>query len=292
MKKQVQDSNKYQESAEKKIENKDNPGAAGDAEKAAEELAKAQKKLEDLLRQDREEELERLLGKLQGRIELMIRLQREINNGTLSLKTEEEQQKLDKRLVSQKSNDLAGKESKLITDEARVTLELINTDGSSVAFATVLSQVISDMESVERRLKDSDLGPVTIEKEEVIIRMLEDMLEAVRKKQDDQKKKPPMPPMPPGQPPPPMPPVDPKLLDDIAELKLIRSMQVRLNSLTENYGKEYKGLEQAPTPIEAKNDLERKKLEAVQSEYKDLAKRQEELAKIVRDKALGKNKAN
>ena len=84
-KKQVQDAEYKMKQAEEKIARKDNKDASDDQGKAIQDLEKAKKNLEDLLRQLREEELERLLAALQGRCEKMLAMQIQVQIGTESV---------------------------------------------------------------------------------------------------------------------------------------------------------------------------------------------------------------
>jgi hypothetical protein len=86
------------------------------------------------------------------------------------------------------------------------------------------------------------------------------------------------------------PPPDPKLIDLLAELKMIRSMQKRVNARTELYGKQYSG-EQAPPPEKASSEEERERYDRIQTELKDLSKRQKKIGKVTHDIATGKNEA-
>jgi len=100
------------------------------------------------------------------------------------------------------------------------------------------------------------------------------MIDALSKKQQDMQQMPmdPMPPMPP------MPPPDPKLLDKLAELKLIRSMQNRLNDRTEMYSRIFPGQEQPPAL-----DVNTRR------EIGDLAERQETIYNITNKLQKGDN---
>ena len=69
---------------------------------------------------------------------------------------------------------------------------------------------------------------------------------------------------------------------------MIRNMQLRVNRMTETYGKEYKG-EQAPAPERA-TPQERQKVEDLQKELKGLAERQEKIYEVTNDLYKGKNK--
>src|SRR5262249_40493443 len=72
---------------QKKAEGKIAEGKPADAMKnqadAIAKMEEAKKKLENLLRQMREEEIERVLAALQGRCEKMLRLQQEVLAGTI-----------------------------------------------------------------------------------------------------------------------------------------------------------------------------------------------------------------
>jgi len=69
------------------------------------------------------------------------------------------------------------------------------------------------------------------------------------------------------------PPQDQKLLDKIAELKMIKAMQLRVNARTELYGKTYLG-EQAMT-------------EPIRIELRELAGRQERIFEVTNKMAKG-----
>jgi hypothetical protein len=135
------------------------------------------------------------------------------------------------------------------------------------------------METVAARLRKTDTGIVTVTIEDQIIDTLKEMIEALKKAQADNKKKsqgggg--------GQPPP------DRLLDLLAELKMIRSMQKRVNARTELYGKQYAG-EQAPPPEQGSNSEEKERYERIQTELKDLSKRQQKIGKVTHDIATGK----
>ena len=242
-KKQIQDANKYQKSAEKKID-PDNEGAAKDQGDAINKLKQVKKDLEELLRQLREEETERLLAKLQERCQRMLDLQLQVLDGTITLKgkIETHKDKTPDRNDKIESLGLAKIEGEIVK-EADLAILMLEAEGSAVAFPEVFQQVREDMINVKKRLTIADAGNVTIAIEKDIVATLKEMIEALKKAQKQQK---PMPPKP-GQPPPPKPPGDQKLLDLIAELKMIRSMQLRVNRRTKIYGEQYKG-EQAADP--------------------------------------------
>ena len=271
-KKQVEDANYKQKQAEDNIAKENKKGASDDMGKAIDDLEKAKKKLEDLLNQIREEELERLLAALQARCEKMLAMQIQVLAGTETVfkAIESHKDKKPARADQQKSLQLSDDEKEIVA-EATKAIEMLEAEGSAVAFPEVFKQVREDMKHVQRRLGVVDTGVVTQAIEKDIIDTLKEMIEALKKARQelDNKKNPPS-----NNPPPP--PQDQKLLDQIAELKMIRSMQIRVNSRTEIYGKQYNG-EQAGEP-------------AIVRELRNLSERQERIFEVTNRIAKGDNK--
>ncbi|MHB1422289.1 MAG: hypothetical protein ACYC3I_03640 [Gemmataceae bacterium] len=282
IKKQIQEAEKYQERAEDNLRKDNRKDAPDDEQTALDKLNQAKKALEDLLRQLREEEIERLLARLEARCRRMLALQIGVRDDTVALdkviKTTDPNDSLTVRSNRQASNGLSDREEEIVK-EARAGLALLEAEGSAVAFAEVFSQVKGDMETVAARLRRTDTGVVTVTIEEQIIDTLKEMIEALKKAQSNKKSQ--------GggggggQAPQP-------LLDLLAELKMIRSMQKRVNSRTELYGKQYAG-EQAPPPEKGSTPDEREHYEQIQKELKDLSKRQQTIGKVTHDIATGKN---
>src|SRR5262249_29847386 len=154
-----------------------------------------------------------------------------------------------------------------IVAEADKAIAIIDTEGTAVAFSEVFRQVRNDMAHVSNRLHRTDVGPETQLIEQDIITMLSEMIEALKKaRQDNQNRNNPGPQ---GEPPP------PGLIDLLAELRLIRSMQLMVNNRTAVWGKRYQGEQAAEPPI-------------IQ-ELKDLAHRQDRIYDIMNKIAKGKN---
>jgi hypothetical protein len=262
-KKQIQDSEKYSKEAEKKIGVKDNPGAGDDQKEVVNKLNEAKRDLERLLQQMREEELERLLGELIGRCQLMLRMQEEVLVGTLDVhdKIEKRPGKVPDRLDKIDSNGLSKKEGEIVK-AADLAIQMLEAEGTAVAFPEVFQQVREDMVNVQKRLALTDAGDVTIAIEKDIIATLKEMIDALKQAQKDQKAKKSDPKDSKSQPPN----QNKKLLELIAELKMIRSMQIRVNKRTETYGNEYKG-EQAAEP-------------RIVRELQDLSNRQDRIAEV------------
>ena len=147
-------------------------------------------------------------------------------------------QEADAREQAGRSEALSDHEGEIVM-EANKAIEMLEAEGSAVAFPEVFQQVREDMKHVQRRLGVTDVGDVTQAIEQDIIDTLKEMIEALKKAKQELENKKNNPP-PPGQPPPPQ---DQKLLDQIAELKMIRSLQIRVNTRTETYGKMYQAKE-------------------------------------------------
>jgi hypothetical protein len=285
VKKHIEEANKQQEKAEKDLNQKKNQDAVAKQDKALEQLKYAKKRLEDLLKQTREEEIERLLAALQARCERMLALQIGVRDSTVTLDKDIDK-KDPSREQQQNSNVLSDREEEIIR-EASKAINIIQAEGSAIAFAEVFLQVRSDMTTVATRLRRTDTGVVTQTVENDIIATLQEMVEALKKARKDNKNQQQQQQRAGQQ----GSPQDQRLIDMLAELKMIRSMQLRVNSRTEVYGKQYEG-EQAPTPALATEAKIREQYEMIQRELRDLGERQLKIEKVTSDIAKGKNKAN
>jgi hypothetical protein len=258
--------------AKRKLEEAERRGAAADQQKAIEELKQAKAALEEILRQLREEEVERVLAMLEGRFRKMLQLQVEVYEGTIALDRIPEEER--DRNTEIESGKLSKKEAN-ISAEAEKTLTLLREEGSSVAFPESVEQLREDMDQVTARLGRTNIGSITQGVEQDIVKSLEEMVAALQKAQKEQQK---------GgqqkggkkgnggqqQ--------DQPLVNAIAELKMIRALQMRVNTRTERYSKLLAdGTEQAEAP-----DL----VEAV----KRLSEREERIHKTTRDIVVGRNK--
>jgi hypothetical protein len=269
--KRIREANYDQHRAESKIDKGDKPGSKKEQDEAVRKLEEAKKKLEDLLRQLREEEMERLLANLQARCEKMLAMQVNVQEGTIRVAKEIDraEDKKPSRDQQQDSLRLSDREKDIVT-EATKAIEMLEAEGSAVAFPEVFQQVREDMKNVQGRLGVVDVGKVTQGTEQDIIDTLKEMIEALKKARQELENKKSQPNM--SQPPPN---VDQKLLDQIAELKMIRSMQIRVNNRTQLYGREYEG-EQAMMP-------------RIRDELHQLSDRQERIFEVTNRIAKGDN---
>jgi thiamine pyrophosphate-dependent acetolactate synthase large subunit-like protein len=169
----------------------------------------------------------------------MLAMQIEVRDGTLTVDQliKKNQDAKPNRENQQFSVKLADREGEIIV-EADKALDLLKGEGTAVAFPEVFQQVREDMIHVQRRLNGTDVGSITVGIENDIIATLEEMIKALEKQQQqlDQKKSKQGQPQQQQQQQ-----QDQKLLDQIAELKMIRAMQMRVNNRTAEYGKTYTG---------------------------------------------------
>ena len=253
---------------------KDNRAKASDEQaKAIEKMEQARQELEKRLKQLREQELERLLANLEQRVGKMLAMQIEVKGvtGTIDGQIMKNPDQKPRPIDFQNSQKQEDREAEIIA-EADKAIELLRNEGSAVAFPAVFEEVRQDMSRVKERLHNANVGADTQALEQDIIEVLTQMKEALKKAQQELGKSPPMPP---GEPPPSGDQLK-KLLDEIAELKLIRQQQQLVNTRTTRYGERFKG-EQA-------DELQIKK------ELKDLGERQEKIESMINNLVTGKNK--
>ncbi|MBX9788026.1 MAG: hypothetical protein K2Y37_03860 [Pirellulales bacterium] len=255
--------------AQERLEKAKRDEAADEQQAALRELEQAKAELERILRQMREEEMARTLAQLEARFRKMLEEQVVIYEGTL---------RLDRvpAAARGRSHEIEGGrlsrgESQLVL-EADKALAILREDGTAVAMPEAVLEVRQDMEQVTLRLAQLQVDELTQGIEQDIIAALEEMIEALEKAQDEleQQRNEQQPPGQPGEP------QEPPLVDQLAELKMIRSLQMRINRRTQTYGRLVEG-EQASRP---------ELLEALQQ----LAERQERLERSTHDIATGKNK--
>jgi hypothetical protein len=257
------------EQAQKRLEQAERQGAAADQDKALRELEAAKAELERILRQLREEEMERALALLEARFRKMLDMQLQVYEGT---------QRLDHVPAEQRNHDDEIEAGRLSRSEAAIVLEadkalvLLREEGTSVAFPEAVEQMRQDMQQIVLRLAQVKVGDVTQALEEDVIEALEEAIAAVQKALEDLEQNR----TPPGEPPPPGEPQDPPLVDQLAELKMIRSLQARVKRRTERYSKMIEG------PQADQADL----IAALVR----LSDRQERIEKATRDLSTGRNR--
>lgn len=271
--KKIQEAGYDQKSAEDKIAKAQTPDALKKQADAIAKMEEAKKKLENLLRQMREEEIERVLAALQARCEKMLMMQQQVLVGTLDVDAgvQKNADKKPTRENIQAAQGLSDKEKEIV-QECNKCIDILQAEGSAVAFPEVFQQLRADMMHVQKRLDLGDVQDVTQGIEKDIIESLKEMIEALKKAREDNQSEPGKD----GKPGKSGKPADPKLLELVQELKMVRALQKRVNDRTDFYGKRFPG-EQAADP-------------QVVRELRSLADRQQRIQEIVSRIAKGDNK--
>ncbi|MFN9367759.1 MAG: hypothetical protein ACK6CT_03180 [Planctomycetia bacterium] len=201
--------------------------ARRDQERAVEELATARSALEELLRQMREQEVERLLVQLGARLREMLRVEREVLAGIDRLAAAPGSGR-ERELESAR----LGREQAAVGTEATKAVALLRDDGSAVAIPQALEGIRDDATQAAARLARGAIDGTTRSLCQDLVAGLEELLAAVERAaaQDRQAKEA-------GgmqgggagqrqeQP----------LVDKLAELKMIRSLQGKVNARTKKY---------------------------------------------------------
>ena len=261
------------EEAQKKLEQAQKEGAVEKQEEALRELEKAKSELEEILRQLREEEEKRKLAQLEVRFKKMLELQKSIYDSTLRL--DERLKKNDGKdtdgALSVESVRLSGRENDVYMEGTKALL-LLQEDGTAVAMTEALASAVEDIEGVIELFNKANVGVSNQTRQENIIATLEELLEAVKrelKDMEDKEQQNQDGESPGGE-------MMEALVDQLAELKMIRSMQMRINKTTQRCQKLITGAAaEDPEVINVLNEL---------------SVREERLRQILHDISIGKNK--
>lgn len=244
--------------AQEKLEALEKDPAAKEQEKAIAELRKAIEELEEVLRQLREEERIERLASLESRCRKMLEMQQVVLEGTTRLELVpsdsrtrvEEQQAL---ALSRKEEEIAG--------EAEQALLVLREDGTAIAFFEAFVQIRDDVRRIVSLLAKAETGLLTQGIESDVIATLEEMVTALKKEIAESKAGKQKPGEGKAE--------NPPLVEKLAELKLVRAMQARVNQRTEKIA--------SLTEPEERADIH--------AILRDLAERQDRIHAITRDLA-------
>jgi len=244
-------------------------GSTDAQQEALANLEKVKARLEAILRQLREEEDELLLASLEARFQKLRKAQMQVNVETVRLaKTVA----ADRSRHDDRSIALSRDEREIIVD-AEKALNLLKEEGSSVAFPEAVEQMRDNMILVANQLNKGDTGNTTQLIEDLIVETLDEMILAMqqemeKKKDKDQQKQQQRQQQQQDE--------EKALINELAELKMIRSLQNQINRMTREIGRELEG-EQANNP--AAKELTDK-----------LSRRQKRLQDATYDLSTGKNR--
>jgi hypothetical protein len=237
------------EAARERLERAERRDARGEQEQAVEELETARAELEEILRQMREEEIERLLVQLETRLRAMLRAERAILAGCEKLAGPiGSNQAAGGKIAADREAQLEaarlGREQAGVGNDASKALLLVRDDGGAVAIPEALEQIRDDAAQAAVRLGRGDVGGTTRGIVQDLVTNLEEMLAALEKaKQNEQQ------PQQGGAGGRPAEPGEQPLVDKLSELKMIRSLQMRVNTRTRRFSQLLaEGVEQAEEP--------------------------------------------
>ena len=174
----------------------------------------------------REEEVERLLVQLETRVRTMLKAEREIVAAAGKLAAAEAMSRREVELEAAR----LGREQAAIGVDAGKALVLVRDDGSAVAIPEALEQVRDDATQAAARLGRGDTGETTRGIVQDLVANLEEMLAALEKAQKEQQAR-----QQGGAGGRPAQPGEQPLVDKISELKMIRSLQMRVNTRTKRF---------------------------------------------------------
>ncbi|WP_298864585.1 hypothetical protein [uncultured Gimesia sp.] len=223
---EIEQARKEMEKAIEQLEKKQKEAASEHQDDAIRKLAEAKEKLEEMLRQLREEERELMLAAMEARLQKILAQQKRVYSGTLSIAQVLEKERTSRHTA--RAVQLAREESS-IGLEVEKALLVLKDEGSSVAFTEALSEVREDVQTASYRLNRTQVGELTQEIEKDIISSLEEMIDALQKemeKSEKEKKQQQQQQQQRGNP------DGQSLVDMLAEIKMLRSLQLRVNKRT------------------------------------------------------------
>ena len=266
--KDLQEAQDSMQKAIEELEQKSRESAGKEQERALEELEQLKARLEEILRQRREEEKELYLAMLEVRFQKMLRVQLQVNAETARLQKIPEPERNPAHF--DKCSEAARQQRENQTD-ADKTLVLLKEEGSSVAFPEAVEQMRNNMDTIAGRLTRADTADTTQLLEQLVVETLEEIILAMQKEMEAQRQKKQKPGKPQkGEP------QDQKLVNQLAELKMIRALQNQVNRITKQIGIQIEGEQSA--------DPDQRKL------TEDLSKRQQRIQSATYDLSTGRNK--
>jgi hypothetical protein len=219
----VERAEQHMRDAAERLEDKKPEDAVREQDQAIDELERAQRELEEKLKQLRLEEKEEILASLESRLAKMLAEQTRINQATTPLKElGAENFTRGERLVCA---ELAEQQAQL-AEAAGTGVRLLEEDGTTVVFPSVMRQLADDMNRIAARLEQAQVDALTVAMQDGVREALAELLESLKKlREEAQKQKKNQGGGGGGS-------GDAPLVPTSAELKLLRSSQLRVNRQT------------------------------------------------------------
>lgn len=221
---QLEEARKAMQEAIDQLKKQQRDGALKQQDDAISKLQEAQKKLEETLKQLREEEKEMILAALEARFQRMLSLQTQIYEDTVALGSTARTEWLNTAIT--RCRELSQQQSDL-TRECSLTVGLLREDGTSVSILIAVEDIESDMQTVAGRLQQTKAAELTQSIQTDVIEALKELIETAQKemeemKQDQQQKQQQQS----------GPQQKAALVELMAEIKVLRSLQLRVNRRT------------------------------------------------------------
>jgi len=265
--------------AEQKLQQTERERAIEEQEEAIAELQRLKEELEKILRQLREEELMQTLEKLEERFRRMLRQEQTIRSQTERLIDELKNESASDQRQMKIRADRLGIDQQSVIEGAEAALLILREDGTAQAMVESLLQARFDMTEVKSRLDRTILDAVTLHIADAVIDTLQEMLEAIRaaieeareRREESENQQPQqqggeM--------------AEEPLIQLLAELRMIRSMQRRVNERTVRYDSEIKQLLEKPD-----TDLSH-----LRQAVEELARQQNRISRILHELRIGRTR--
>ncbi|MBM4017190.1 MAG: hypothetical protein FJ288_02505 [Planctomycetes bacterium] len=231
--------------------------AAGHQQRSIDELRRALEEIEQALAQLRDEDREELLAALEAWFREVLQRHRPVTAATIDL--EAARARRDWTRADRLRLADAAEEERLLADLVRKALEILVEDGTTVIFPKVVSQLADDMQNVHGLLAAERTDAYTQALEKEIEQTLEELiaaLERARREQPPQQGQQAQQGRPPRQP----------LVPNSAELKLLKSAQLRVNQRTRSFDRA-----RPDGPLDAEMKSQLRKVENRQDEVSRMA---------------------
>ena len=260
---QLENAQQQMERALEELKEQEREKALEHEDEALEELHEAASELEEMLKQLREEEKEMLLASLEARFQRMLAAETQIHEGTVSLAATPQKEWLDQyygqcRALAQQQTELAS--------ECAQTVNLLREDGTSVSILLAVEDIEADMGSVSGWLQESKVEDLTQSVQNDIIESLKQLIETTQKEMQEMKEQQQKSQQQEG------PPQKPGLVELMAEIKMLRNLQLQVNRRT----KQVDGLLQSASSED---------LPSLKKQVHDLAVRQRRLIETAKELA-------
>jgi hypothetical protein len=224
-------------------------------------LQRAIEEIERALAQLREEEREEILAALEARFREILERHRPVTGSTVDLETTRAK-RVWTRTERLRLTEITEEERKL-AELVRKAFDILVEDGTTVIFPNIVAQLRDDMLNVHGLLGKERTDTYTQAIEKDIEKTLEEIIAALERARRDQQQQQAQQQQQQQQQPPRQP-----LVPNAAELKLLRSAQLRVNERTHSFDR-----------ARPKGDLDAE----LQGQVKKISDRQAEVAKMTRD---------